>query len=120
MGTTPVVSKPTCPVVSSDSGGPTMRFVLPSMYKSVEDAPQPTNTKVRIVATPPMDMAVITFSGSIAHTEDAQDKFGELSDHLQGSGFSVAGPWELHRHNPPYTIPALRTNEVVVPVKKDT
>jgi len=122
--TTPVVSQPitmTSPVVSSDAGGSTtMRFVLPSIYKCVEDAPQPTNAKVRIVATPPMDMAAITFSGSLQRTEDAHEKFEELLDHIQGSGFSVDGPWELHRHNPPYTIPALRTNEVVVPVRRAT
>ena len=26
--------------------------------------------------------------------------------------------WELHRHNPPYTLGMFRTNEVLVPVKK--
>merc|ERR1712032_329057 len=131
--TTPVVSKPiamTTPVTSQpgamgtsvvSSGSEkfaTMRFVLPSKYKRVEDAPSPTNPKVRLVVVPAVEVAAMTFSGNVDH-EDAKEKFEELLGLVKGSGYSVSGPWELHRHNPPYTIPALRTNEVVVPVRKD-
>jgi hypothetical protein len=119
--TTPVVSRPqaiamTTPVVSSYSDDSCMRFVLPSEYTRVEDAPAPTNPKVRLVAIPACKMAAISFSGYCDGREDASGKYDDLISFMKGSGWAPAGQWELHRHNPPYTLGPFRTNEVVVPV----
>eukprot|EP00420_Gonyaulax_spinifera_P001300 CAMPEP_0197944192 /NCGR_PEP_ID=MMETSP1439-20131203/125290_1 /TAXON_ID=66791 /ORGANISM="Gonyaulax spinifera, Strain CCMP409" /LENGTH=226 /DNA_ID=CAMNT_0043567449 /DNA_START=58 /DNA_END=738 /DNA_ORIENTATION=+ len=125
--TTPVVSTPiamTTPVVSTSvamttpvvSAGSSMRFVLPSQYRTVEEAPAPTNNRVRLVATPEMDAAAITFSGRCNSMEEATVQYEELLGHIKSNGLEVAGPWSLHRFNPPYTLAPFRRNEVVVPV----
>lgn len=122
--TTPVVSTPiamTTPVVSKSSGtqGSSMRFVLPSVYQQVSDAPVPTSSRVNLVAIPARQMAAFTFSGHCDGVDEAAEKYDELVALMKGSGWKPAGQWELHRHNPPYTIGPFRTNEVLVDVTQD-
>lgn len=123
--TTPVVnttaaSEPiamTTPVVNAAAGGrETLRFVLPSAYRSVDDVPSPTDTRVRIVEVPAKDVAALRFNGWCAGTTAATARYRELAALIEGHGLKPAGAWELHRFNPPYTLGPLRTNEVVVPV----
>jgi len=116
--TTPVVTESiamTTPVVT---GGCLMRFVLPSKYKTIEDAPVPTDPKVRLVAVPEKDMAVLRFRGKVTGNAEAEAKYHELVRLAAEKGLSPDGKWELHRFNPPYTLPFLRTNEVLFPVSK--
>ena len=119
--TTPVVNRGiatpiamTAPVISAS--GSSMSFVLPSKYQRVEDAPAPTSPNVRLVAVPPKEAAALQFGGKCQGMEEAKGKYEELLELIKGHGLVAAGPWELHRHNPPYTLPMFRTNEVVVPV----
>merc|ERR1712196_61902 len=123
--TTPVVSHPekvamTTPVVSSkdarDSSRCVMKFVLPSKYQSVEEAPVPTNSHVQLAVIPPSDMAVIQFNGWCDNSS-AVSKYEELVSRMRDSGFEKAGPWELRRYNPPYALPPFRRNEVCIPVR---
>lgn len=125
--TTPVVSQPiamTTPVVSSAGSAEAsiMRFILPSQYQQVEDAPVPTNPSVRLVVVPERQMAVLSFSGRCNGDDEATTKYKDLIEHMacthnaDGSEWKAAGQWELHRHNPPYTLGMFRTNEILVPV----
>mmetsp|Transcript_89151 Transcript_89151/g.230088 ORF Transcript_89151/g.230088 Transcript_89151/m.230088 type:complete len:207 (-) Transcript_89151:86-706(-) len=121
--TTPVVNTGariamTTPVVNSGSEE-SMSFILPSQYQKVEDAPVPTNPNIRLVAVPAKEAAALVFSGNCRGMEEALPKYQELLGLMKGRGLIAAGPWELHRHNPPYTLPMFRTNEVVVPVARE-
>merc|ERR1712166_85324 len=53
----------TAPVLSSAND---MRFVLPKKFKTKEDAPQPTDTRVELIDVPERMVAVKTFSGLIS------------------------------------------------------
>nr|KYP67703.1 hypothetical protein KK1_024055 [Cajanus cajan] len=46
-----------------------------------------------------------------------QEKVEKLRMSLEKDGFKVVGDFLLARYNPPWTIPALRTNEVMIPVE---
>eukprot|EP00930_Biecheleria_cincta_P075923 TRINITY_DN63116_c0_g1_i1.p1 TRINITY_DN63116_c0_g1~~TRINITY_DN63116_c0_g1_i1.p1 ORF type:complete len:234 (-),score=28.77 TRINITY_DN63116_c0_g1_i1:108-737(-) len=123
--TTPVISESiamTVPVVSegSSSQGCSMRFVLPSKYKTVDDAPAPTHPGVRLVDVPERFAAAIQFNGLCDGMDAAEPYHQELIGMMDKIGLVPAGNMELHRFNPPYTLSYFRLNEVLVPVTKDS
>jgi hypothetical protein len=58
----------TAPVLTSGGAGVTMAFVLPSKFTR-DNAPAPTNPRVRLRERPSKVLACVTFSGSIRHAE---------------------------------------------------
>jgi len=56
---------------------------------------------------------VIRFSG-LAGEDKVAAKTAELMAWLDGKGISPVGKPELARYNPPWTLPFLRRNEVMV------
>ena len=36
---------------------------------------------------------------------------------IQGNGYKITGAYKVAGYNPPFTIPALRRNEVLIPVE---
>ena len=98
-------------------GGQTMAFVLPSTFRTVSSAPLPTDPAVRLRARPERLMAAIRFSGRCTDAL-AERKAAELHAKLVETG-CVGGeeerpPFEVARYNPPWTLPPLRTNEVLM------
>jgi len=92
-----------------------MQFLLPSKY-TMENAPKPSNENVKLVQIEERDLAVITFSGT-CDQKMAVGKLKELLDFLKADKFQVdESKWRLYRYNPPWTLPNMKTNEVVVPV----
>jgi len=122
--TVPVISEPiamTTPVVSEGSGdAETMKFILPSKYRKAEDAPIPNDPSVQLSDVPEKFMAALQFSGRCDGRETAIVHYEELQKKMKEFGLEPAGPWELHRFNPPYTLAAFRTNEIIVPINKDS
>ena len=123
--TAPVMTEPegegediamTAPVMTEgDEGGWTVMFVLPEEF-TAETAPRPTDPEVSIATIPARRVAVATFSGfldrqSIAETREA------LADWLADRPDRPAGAWQAAGYNPPWTLPWLRRNEVMVPVE---
>ena len=102
--------------VESAGGGPTltMRFFLPSKLND-DTAPVPSDARVKVVTVPPETVAVLRFNGSWDPARlGAKEK--ELLGRLDGSPWQAAGePYTLF-YDPPFTIPLLRRNELVVPV----
>jgi hypothetical protein len=94
----------------------TMQFVLPSKYTSLEQVPRPVDSRVRIKEVPPRKYGVVTFNG-IANKKLEEEKVVSLKAALEEAGFKVIGPHILAQYNPPWTIPFLRTNEVMLPVE---
>lgn len=95
------------------TGDLTMRFFLPP--KIAADPPKPKDSRVRIVAVPARDLAVIRFSGSFGR-RNLERHLDILKGVLAKAGRTAEGPPVFLGYDPPFTIPALRRNEVAVPV----
>ncbi|MFT6387139.1 MAG: hypothetical protein ACJAUP_000509 [Cellvibrionaceae bacterium] len=87
-------------------------FVMPSEY-SLETLPKPNNPAVTLREIPAIKYAVIRFSGFAGETKVA-NKTVELMAWLKNKEIESTGQVELARYNPPWTLPFLRRNEVMV------
>lgn len=94
----------------------TIRFFLPA---SLTDPPRPRDDSVVIVQVPAEIMAVQRFSG-IPGAAAVARQIRVLQAAVAGSGWHAAGPPVAWFYDPPWTIPALRRNEVAVPVSRQT
>ncbi|KAG0479196.1 hypothetical protein HPP92_013915 [Vanilla planifolia] len=108
----------TAPVLTSaEQPAMTMQFVLPSKFVRAEDAPRPADERVRIRDQEgDRKYGVVRFSGVATDTEVAA-RAEKLRKSLERDGYVVVGDrYVLARYNPPWTLPPLRTNEVMLPV----
>lgn len=87
-------------------------FVMPSQY-TLRTLPMPNNPAVTLRELPATRMAVVRFSG-LAGEEKAAKKTAELMAWLKSKNIMPIGEPELARYNPPWTLPFLRRNEVMV------
>ena len=78
----------TAPVLSSSAND--MRFVLPKKFKTKEDAPQPTDTRVELIDVPERMVAVKTFSGLIS-MDQSETMANEFKAALEAQGFICKG-----------------------------
>jgi hypothetical protein len=109
----------TAPVITDDQQAPgkvTMQFLLPSKYTRVEEAPRPTDERVVIREVPERKFGVARFSG-VATDRTVREKAKGLKAALEKDGYTIKGPFVLARYNPSFTLPPLRTNEVMFPVE---
>ena len=108
----------TAPVVAQTAGSDQwiIRFYMPSGY-TTETLPVPNDPSIHIVTIPSETLAVLRFPGS--RSADAMaEKRAELQAALHTSGWeSIRDPLDMF-YDPPWTLPALRRNEVAVPVRK--
>jgi effector-binding domain-containing protein len=89
-------------------------FVMPSQY-TMQTLPKPNNPKVNIKLMPEQKFAVIRFSGLVGE-EKMDAKLAELNQWIARKNLKVLGSPELARYNPPWTLPFLRRNELMVEV----
>ncbi|XP_024994281.1 heme-binding-like protein At3g10130, chloroplastic [Cynara cardunculus var. scolymus] len=107
----------TSPVVTKGGGGRvTMQFILPEKYKTAEEAPKAVDERVVIKEEGERKYGVVGFSG-VATEGVVAEKVEKLKRDLERDGFKISGEYVLGRYNPPWTLPAFRTNEVMVPVE---
>ncbi len=92
-----------------------IRFFMPA-DKTLESLPEPDDAEVRLVTVPPETIAVRRFSGSWGRRAVATQT-AELMDTLRANGFEAVDTPASWFYDPPWTIPALRRNEIAVPVK---
>eukprot|EP00249_Psilotum_nudum_P002935 c16224_g1_i1 orf=179-817(-) len=105
----------TAPVITQERNKVvTMQFVLPSKY-SAGSVPRPTDPRVSVKEIPTKRFGVITFSG-VADDVLVEKKLGRLKNALQQVGYNITGDHILARYNPPWTLPFLRKNEIMLPV----
>ena len=103
----------TAPVAMERSGENwRVHFVMPSEY-DLATLPVPNNPAVRLREVPATNYAVIRFSGWVSEKKVAA-KTAELMAWLDSKGIEASGEPELARYNPPWTLPFLRRNEVMV------
>ena len=89
-----------------------MYFVMPSKY-TLDTLPSPNNPAVTLRAIPASRVAVLRFSG-LAGEEKTANKTAELLAWLKTKQITPISEPELARYNPPWTLPFLRRNEVMV------
>jgi hypothetical protein len=103
----------TAPVNMEQSEGQwRMQFFMPSQY-TMDNLPKPNNPAVTLRTLPASTFAVLRFSG-LAGEEKTADKTADLLAWLKGKGIKPTGEPVLARYNPPWTLPFLRRNEVMV------
>lgn len=93
---------------------PTMAFTLPAEY-SLGDLPEPRDPSVTIKQVPGKTVAVIRFSGW-ATGYAVESKTGELLASLHKRDIAVIGVPSLNQYNPPWTLPFLRRNEIMIEI----
>jgi len=106
----------TSPVgVQQASKGWKVYFVMPSQY-TLETLPKPKSPLVSIKQRSSQKFAVIRFSG-LVDEEKMEKKVAELKQWTDNKKLKVLGNPELARYNPPWTLPFLRRNEVMLEVE---
>jgi len=103
----------TAPVAQVPSGeGYSIRFFLPAALRT---PPTPRDPLVRIVEVPAETVAVLRYTGSTGPQAVAATR-ARLLDALRTGPWRPLGEPMAWFYDPPWTIPALRRNEVAVPV----
>ena len=92
-----------------------VHFVMPSQYK-LADLPKPNNPAVTLREIPASKYAALRFSG-FAGEEKVAAKTKELTDWVIARGNSAVSAPQLARYDPPWTLPFMRRNEVMVEVR---
>ena len=121
--TAPVAVKPstekismTAPVgLQQSKKGWRVYFVMPSQY-TPQTLPKPNNPQVTIKLLPAQKFAVVRFSGLVGE-EKMNRKLAELNQWIKRKNFKALSNPELARYNPPWTLPFLRRNELMVEVE---
>ncbi|UCH76053.1 MAG: heme-binding protein [Rhodospirillales bacterium] len=108
----------TVPVESARTGEATlrMRFFLPTGL-DLESTPAPLDPRVRIVALPGQTVAALRFSGSRGRDAVAE-KTTQLLRALAETPWRPTAEPVAYFYDPPWTLPFLRRNEVVVAVER--
>ncbi|WP_304113774.1 heme-binding protein [Mycolicibacterium bacteremicum] len=106
----------TAPVSQSGGGedGWTIRFFMPSQW-TLQTLPEPDDDDVRLVSVPAETVAVLRFTGDRGPAAVAR-RTDDLLQALGGHGIAPAGEAVAWFYDPPWTLPFLRRNEVVVPI----
>lgn len=92
-----------------------MAFVLPEGYTE-ETAPTPTNPMVKIRDVAPRRVASVRFGGFL-RDRTAEEQRRKLAAWLDARELDYDNDWRLAGYNPPWTIPQLRRNEVLVTLR---
>ncbi len=108
----------TAPVMQTkDRGVWKIRFVM-SQKLEKESPPKPNSEEIKLIQEPLRRFAVIQFSG-IADDATIKKHTEKLQTFLSGEKLSVIGEPILAFYNPPWTLPILRRNEVLIEIKAD-
>ena len=105
----------TAPVnIESSASQWTVSFVMPSEY-TLESLPKPLNSKVQLRQIPAIKRAVIQFSG-FYNSQKVADKTLELEEWIKTRNLQAIGVPKFARYNPPWTLPFMRRNEVMLDI----
>lgn len=121
--TAPVLMEPiaekismTAPVLMEDKGeGWAMSFVLPETY-TLQTAPQPADKNLRLEERKNVKYAVIRFSGLFKEGRMSK-KSKDLQSWMLKNNLKSLGPALRAGYNPPWTLPPLRRNEILIPIE---
>ena len=103
----------TAPVgIESNAGKWTVSFVMPAEY-TMETIPKPMNPQVQLRQIPAVKKAVISFTG-FYNQQKVAEKTLELEQWMRLRNLQASGAPNFSRYNPPWTLPFMRRNEVMI------
>ena len=106
----------TAPVgIESKAGKWTVSFVMPTEY-TMESIPKPMSPQVQLRQIPAVKRAVISFSG-FYNSQKVAEKTLELEQWMKSRSLQSAGTPNFARYNPPWTLPFMRRNEVMITLR---
>ena len=106
----------TAPVTQSNKDGiMLMQFYLPSKF-SIENAPIPTNKKVKLVTIEGGYYAVLQYSGRNSD-KNYLNRLSELMDYLEQDKIVMIDNGTKATFDDPFTLPILRRNEAMIKIK---
>jgi hypothetical protein len=121
--TAPVAQAPgeriamTAPVAQAGGAeGWRIRFFMPARF-TMDTLPVPDDARVALVPAPEETVAVLRFSG-IPRAAAVAENTAALDAALARSAWVATGPAQAWFYDPPWTVPALRRNEIAVPVAR--
>ena len=90
------------------------------VQSKMEDVPEPIDKRIELIQVPAQTYATIRFSG-FWDNQKKREKYGqELAQWLEKqTDYQVISPPAFAGYDPPWTIPFLRRNEVLVEIKKN-
>ncbi len=94
-----------------------VRFVMPKKY-SLETVPKPNLKDVILISSPARRFAVNRFSG-LADDESIKLHTDQLEAYIAAQKLKPSGHTVLAFYNPPWTLPFLRRNEVMIEIGVD-
>ena len=107
----------TAPVTQqAENGGWTVRFVMPARY-TLDTLPEPNNPAVGLKHVEAKRVAAIRFSG-VARDASLRRHAQRLEEFLRAKGFRPLSPPAFAFYNPPWTLPFLRRNEVMIEIAR--
>jgi DNA gyrase inhibitor GyrI len=105
----------TAPVTQQGDGETwTVRFIMPSSY-TMETLPKPNNPAVKLKEIESNRFAVIRFSG-MGGEDSLKRHTKELNEFIGAKGLKPLSAPTYAFYNPPWTLPFLRRNEVLVEI----
>ncbi len=125
--TSPVIAQPgngddsteiamTAPVIGEPGEqGWRFAFVLPSTF-TADSAPRPTDDAVRLEAEPRRTVAAVRYSGRWRENHYRRER-AALEDWLRGRGLAPASTPRAAAYDPPWALPFLRRNEVLIDIE---
>lgn len=106
----------TAPVLmEGQKSGWAMSFVLPQDY-TLETAPRPLDPSLKLEERTGVKYAVVQFSGFFSE-QNFEDRSAQLTAWIEKNNLKPLGPPLRAGYNPPWTLPPLKRNEVLIPVE---
>lgn len=106
----------TAPVTQQGGMGAwTIRFIMPAGSK-LATLPRPKDSRIRLVEVPGRRIAAVRFSGFATDAALAEQE-RQLGEWMATRKLKPAGRAVFAYYDPPWTLPFLRRNEVLVPVR---
>lgn len=103
----------TAPVLQqADTNGWRVRFVMPK-GSTMETLPHPNDPRVTLAAVPSATYATVRFSG-LARDTSVDQQIRSLLDYVARNKLKAVGAPILAFYDPPWTLPFLRRNEVMM------
>jgi hypothetical protein len=107
----------TAPVIEQDigDGERVVSFTMPAEY-TMSTLPVPNDKRIEILEVPAHKSAVLRYSWSVS-PERVSSKKTLLLNYLKRDGVQVIGVPRGARYNPPWTLPFMLRNEIIIDIK---
>lgn len=107
----------TTPVQQQESQeGWRVSFVMPSKY-TLQTLPRPNDDRVLLKEVPAKQFVVIEFSGKNT-TANIEKHEKQLLDYIEQNNISIKNTPKYAFYNPPWTLPFLRRNEIMLEIDR--